>query len=120
MTQQKRFRSNTVAVLDRFGEWMRENADKLADAFTEGCQEYSIELSFRSGELPVVHLSADRVDKKMIDAMWLNQETEDDRSGGRKGRSSVPKMLLGIQKHARKARRRAEFVRKRWLGAKNF
>lgn len=72
MSEKKPFRDRTEAAIDECGNWLKKNASDLADVFSGGCQNWSIEFSWDtmtdSGGVPEIDIRARKIDRDIIHA----------------------------------------------------
>lgn len=72
MSEKKPFRDRAEAAIDECGNWLKKNASDLADVFSDGCQNWSIEFSWDtmtdSCGVPEIDIRAHKIDKDIIHA----------------------------------------------------
>lgn len=67
----KKFREQTEAGIVACGDYLREHAAELADVFSGGCIDWSIEFHHHTADawdFPQIDIRVNKIDKGIIDA----------------------------------------------------
>lgn len=69
----KKFRDSVENVLNECGNWLKANASDLADVFSDGCQDWSVEFSWSTYDdlhpsVPHIDIHARKLDRSIINA----------------------------------------------------